>query len=168
MMRRGFYEGNPALRTIRLSPSARNAIGAGGTSLQIVEDVLRRLGITGEPEELRLNNVEETGEKRMSVRTTLTVSPVAAADGEERLTVPEVFSVKKLNLRPQRIDWREKHNWKHLAGISIPDTNGRPVELLLGANVLEAMLQKEKPVQWHQDLQMSLLEELVHWEPWVP
>ncbi|KAF0296812.1 Protein kinase DC2 [Amphibalanus amphitrite] len=96
------------------------------------EDVLRRLGITGEPEELRLNNVEETGEKRMSVRTTLTVSPVAAADGEERLTVPEVFSVKKLNLRPQRIDWREKHNWKHLAGISIPDTNGRPVELLLG------------------------------------
>ncbi|XP_043241080.1 uncharacterized protein LOC122391342 [Amphibalanus amphitrite] len=118
-------------------------LDSGADTSLCTEDVLRRLGITGEPEELRLNNVEETGEKRMSVRTTLTVSPVAAADGEERLTVPEVFSVKKLNLRPQRIDWREKHNWKHLAGISIPDTNGRPVELLLGANVLEAMLQKE-------------------------
>ena len=39
MMRRGFYEGNPALRAIRLSPSARNAIGAGGTSLQVVGEL---------------------------------------------------------------------------------------------------------------------------------
>ncbi|KAF0305558.1 hypothetical protein FJT64_022807 [Amphibalanus amphitrite] len=59
------------------------------------------------------------------------------------VTVQEVFSVARLNVRPQSVDWRQRKAWKHLDDIVIPDNNGKAVELLLGANVLEAMLQQE-------------------------
>ncbi|KAF0304778.1 hypothetical protein FJT64_023478 [Amphibalanus amphitrite] len=59
------------------------------------------------------------------------------------VTVPEVFSVVRLNVRPQSVDWKQRKAWKHLDDIVIPDNNGKAVELLLGANVLEAMLQQE-------------------------
>lgn len=121
-------------------------LDSGADTSLCAERVLRRLSITGEKEELRLNNVEKTGERRMSMRTSLQISPVAASGEAEHVTVPEVFSVPELNVRPHKIDWREKINWRHLDGIPLPDTNGRPVELLLGANVLEAVLQKEARV----------------------
>ena len=73
----------------------------------------------------------------LPVRTYLQISPLTDSERAERVTVPEVFSVRKLNVPPQKIDWTERNEWKHLAGIPIPDTNGRPVELLLGANVLK-------------------------------
>ena len=81
------------------------------------------------------------------MKISLQISPIDASEGAgERVLVPEVFSVPKLNIRPQRIDWKQRNKWRHLDGISIPDTNDRQVELLIGANVLEAVLQKEARV----------------------
>ena len=121
-------------------------LDSGADTSLCAEHVLRRLSITGPTQELRLNNVEETGERKTSMRVSLQISPIAADGETERVTVREAFSVPKLNVRSQRVDWRERSKWKHLSGIEIPDTNDRPVELLLGANVLEAMLQKEARV----------------------
>ena len=121
-------------------------LDSGADTSLCAEDVLRRLSITGQAEPLCLNNVEGTGTKRIAVRTSLQISPLTDSERTERVTVSEVFSVRKLNVRPQKIDWTERNEWKHLAGIPLPDINGRPVELLLGANVLEALLQKESRV----------------------
>ena len=62
------------------------------------------------------------------------------------VTVPEAFTVPLLNVRPPTVDWSQRHKWHHLSDIELPDTNNKPIELLLGANVLEAVLQKEARV----------------------
>ena len=121
-------------------------LDSGADTSLCAEHVLRQLSVAGEAEELRLSNIEEVGVKRTSIKVSLQISPISATGAAERVTVPEVFSVPKLNVRPQKINWKERSEWRHLAGIPIPDTNGRPVEMLLGANVLEAMLQKEARV----------------------
>ncbi|XP_043196264.1 uncharacterized protein LOC122367319 [Amphibalanus amphitrite] len=107
------------------------------------EHVLKELGIDGDRRELQLANVEGSGDNRLAIRTSLQVSSLSPGSNAKTVTVPEVFSVVRLNVRPQSVDWKQRKAWKHLDDIVIPDNNGKAVELLLGANVLEAMLQQE-------------------------
>ena len=72
------------------------------------EHVLKELGIDGNTEELRLSNVEGSGENRPSMGTSLQVSPLSSDADSKTVTVPEVFSVTHLNVRPQRINWSQK------------------------------------------------------------
>ena len=108
-----------------------------------IERVLRDLSVIGSTEELTLGNVEGTGMIRPTMKVSLEVAPLSKEGQCEPVAVLEVFSVPQLNIRPQRVDWSKRAQWKHLEGFSIPDTNGQKIELLLGANVLEAILQRE-------------------------
>ncbi|XP_043220281.1 uncharacterized protein LOC122380842 [Amphibalanus amphitrite] len=121
-------------------------LDSGADTSLCIESVLRDLSVTGSTEKLTLGNVEGTGMTRPTMKVSLQVAPLSADGQCEPVKVPEVFSVPQLNIRPQRVDWSRRAQWKHLEGISIPDTNGRKIELLLGANVLEAILQREARV----------------------
>ena len=111
------------------------------------EGLLEELEIQGEPQPLTLRNVEADGEERMSRRVQLELSPLAATEDKNRLIcVPEAYSVKKVNVRTPSISSKCKAKWKHLEDLALPDCTKGDVEILLGANVLEAILQREARV----------------------
>ena len=57
--------------------------------------------------------------------------------------VPEAWSVPTLNVNRQRVSRKQREKMKHLRDLDIPDSYEGDVELLLGANVIEAVIQKE-------------------------
>ena len=107
------------------------------TSL-VAEDVVEELGLEGEQQTLQLRNVEGSGSQQHTRRLQLQL----ITDGEEAysVSVPEAFSVREINLTVPHFP--VKH-WQHVQGLRLPDCRGRKIELLLGANVLEAVLQLE-------------------------
>ncbi|XP_043201117.1 uncharacterized protein LOC122369981 [Amphibalanus amphitrite] len=109
------------------------------TSL-VSEEVMTQLNLQGEPQTLRLQNVEGCGRLQNSVKMKLELK-ASGGDGS-RIVVPEVFSVRDINVTvPELPDKRIE--WKHLLDLDLPDCSGKRVDLLLGANVLEAVLQLE-------------------------
>ncbi|XP_043199019.1 uncharacterized protein LOC122368823, partial [Amphibalanus amphitrite] len=62
------------------------------------------------------------------------------------ICVPEAYSVTRVNVRTPTVSARNRHEWKHLQDLSIPECTAGEVELLLGANCLEAVLQTEARV----------------------
>ena len=126
--------------------SDTHALLDAGAQTSLCTDQLReRLGIVGERQELQLNNVEGAGERKIVHRFALEVSSLSENDGTD-IAVHEAYSVPKLNVRLQSIDWSRKHEWLHLSDLDIPDTSNKPIELLLGANVTEAIVQRESRV----------------------
>ena len=129
------------------SHSDTHALLDAGAQTSLCTDQLRhRLGIVGKRQELQLNNVEGTGEKRAVQKFALQVSPRSTGDAAADVTVQEVFSVPQLNVRPQTVDWSRRQEWLHLADLDIPDTSNKQIDLLLGANVTEAVVQREARV----------------------
>ena len=108
------------------------------TSL-LSEEVMEQLGLDGEEQELHLRNVESCGRPQLSKRLQLDL--FASRGNCTRVTVPEAFSVKNLNIRTPQVQVRPE--WHHVSGLDIPDCSNKKVDLLLGANVLEAVLQLE-------------------------
>ena len=118
-------------------------LDAGAQTSLCTDQLRRRLGIVGEPQDLQLKNVEGAGEKRAAQKFTFQVSPLSTGDAGLGVTVQEVFSVPHLNVQPQTVDWRRRHEWLHLADLEIPDISNKQIELLLGANVTEAIVRRE-------------------------
>ena len=104
-------------------------------------DVLTSLNITGTPSELCLQNVEGSGRPQGSQKVKLMVSP--RAGDQAAIEVPEAFSVPKLNVAPPQISSEQKCKWEHTFNLDLPDYRGVEIKLLLGANVIEAVLQQE-------------------------
>ena len=102
------------------------------------EDVVTELGLSGESQLLRLQNVEGCGAAQRTKRLQLKVLPVEP--GSSPITVPEVFSVKDIKVTVPHV--QKRASWTHLQDVTLPSCDGK-VELLLGANVLEAILQLE-------------------------
>ena len=121
-------------------------LGSGAQTSLCCKDVLEELGIHGREEDLRLQNVEGSGATQSSFRVQLTVSPLSADAKKGRIVVPEVWSVPKLNVAAPRVSNRKVHSWKHLQDLDLRQYSGAQVELLLGANILEAVVQREARV----------------------
>ena len=109
------------------------------TSL-VLEEVLDQLDLRGERQALSLQNVEGSGPLHSSMKLKLELE-ASCGDGS-KIHVPEVFSVKDINVMLPELP-NKRPDWKHLKDIDFPDCSGRRVELLLGANVVEAVLQLE-------------------------
>ena len=109
------------------------------TSL-VTEDVMIQLDLHGEQQTLRLQSVERCGPPQSSVKLKLELK-ASCGDGS-KVVVPEAFSVKKINVTVPEIP-HKKPEWKHVQDLNLPDCSGKTVQLLLGANVLEAVLQLE-------------------------
>ena len=108
------------------------------TSL-LAENVMEELGLEGVEQVLRLQNVEGCGSQQTSQKMQLELC--ATRGSGTRIHVPEAFSVSDINGTVPQVQRRPE--WRHLQGLPLPDCSGRKVELLLGANVLEAVLQLE-------------------------
>ena len=109
--------------------------------------LLDEMQIEGVVQTLRLNNVETAGQERQSRRVQLELSPLAESEeGSQKIRVPEAFSVERVNVRVPVLKRKALWKMKHLHGLKIPNLAGGEVELLLGANVLEAVLQREARV----------------------
>ena len=87
--------------------------------------------------------MEDAGENRVMQKFALQVTLLSTGDTGADVTVQEVFSVPKLNVRPQTMNWSRRQDWFHLANLGIPDTSNGQMELLLKASVTEAIVQRE-------------------------
>jgi len=57
--------------------------------------------------------------------------------------VEEAWTIPQLNLPPQRVTRAMMQNFPHLIDLDIPEVDSEDVTILLGANVLEAILQHD-------------------------
>ena len=118
-----------------------------GSQTSLVSDQLvRDANLTGDQQQLCIENVEGRGNTRRTTRVQLTLSPLCAGEDPHcKIFVPEAFSVPRVNVRVQEIPNKTRNweKWRHLHGLQLPDCTRGTVEILLGANVLEAVLQRE-------------------------
>ena len=105
---------------------------------KLVSDLL----IPGDETQLLLKHIGGTGLPKRSRRIKLILSPLAAENGQH-IEVTEAFSVPQVNIRTPTVSATGQSHWKHLEGLPIPDCTKGKIELLLGANVIEAVLQRE-------------------------
>ena len=110
------------------------------------EAIIHEVNLSGETQPLCIENVEGRGNVRRSTRVQLTLSPLCEGeDPSRKISVPEAFSVPRVNVRVPEMPQKKKNwsRWKHLHGLQLPDCTDGTVEVLLGANVMEAVLQRE-------------------------
>ena len=107
------------------------------------EELARKLKLKGETRPLSLNNVESSGRRRMALKTTLKLTPLARDSAPGTVTASDVWTVPRLNVPSPQINSTSRAQWGHLAGLDISFAHPSQVEVLLGANVLEAILQRE-------------------------
>ena len=115
------------------------------TSL-ISEDLMHYLGLKGPERILRIDNVESSGVPQTSTQVTFDVSSRTASGTKELIQVPEAFGIPRINVNAHHISEEQRSSWTHLNGLDIPRCDG-DIEVLLGANVVEAVL--------HQDVRVG-------------
>ena len=101
------------------------------------------LDIPGESQELCVQTVEGSGRTQRARKMEMELSGLSTAATKKRITVPEVWAVPRLNISLPRVNRQHKAKWQHLEDLDIPDCSSGDVELLLGANVIEAVIQHE-------------------------
>ena len=104
--------------------------------------VLHELRIKGEATQLSLKHIGGSEPPQRSQKIALQLSSLL---GEtcRLISVTEAHSVQNINIRTPVISSKDRSTWKHLLGLPIPDRLSGQVELLLVANVLEAVIQRE-------------------------
>ena len=110
------------------------------------ETLLSKLQMTGDSKaKLRLRTVDGDGKEKLTARVQLQVSATgpSAADHRRRIMVPEAWSVAALKVSRPPVSQEQLDSWTHLRGLEIPNCSDMTVELLLGANVTEAVIQHE-------------------------
>ena len=146
-------ETNTLLQVIRVRIHGPNKskdvlalLDAGAQTSLCSEDVLCELGIAGQRRQLRIQNVEGSGAQKSSQRVSLTISALDADGRKDNINIPEVWSVPALNVTAPTVTRSQMQSCEHLRGLEFSQYNGDQVELLIGANVLEAVLQRETRV----------------------
>ncbi|XP_043245749.1 uncharacterized protein LOC122393608 [Amphibalanus amphitrite] len=131
---------------IRGSKEVLALLDTGAQTSLCSEDVLRDLGIAGHRRQLRIQNVEGSGAQKSSQRVSLTISALDPDGKKNDIKIPEVWSVPALNVTAPVVARSQLKGCEHLRGLEFPQYDGGQVELLIGANVLEAVLQRETRV----------------------
>ena len=107
------------------------------------ESLARKLDLRGETRSLSLNSVESSGRRRMALKTSLKMAPLARDSNPDFVTASEVWTVPRLNVPSPHISAKAREQWEHLKGLDISFARPDQVEVLLGANVIEAIIQRE-------------------------
>ena len=134
-----------------------------------------RLDITGEAQELCVQTVEGSGQKQTARKMMIELSSLSADAAQKRIKVPEVWAVPRLNIPMPRINRQQRSTWRHLDNLDVPDYSTGEVEILLGANVIEAVIQHEvragasgQPVAIRTDFGWALTGEVPRLAPETP
>ena len=115
-------------------------VDPGSETSLISENLMNYLGLTGPERTLRIDNVEGTGAPQSSKQVTFDVSSRTSAGTRTSIRVPEAFVIPRINVTVPRIPEGQRTSWTHLEGLDIPRCDGADVEVLIGANVVEAVL----------------------------
>ena len=121
-------------------------LDTGSETPLISEDLMHYLGFKGPERILRIDNVECSGIPQTPTRVTFDVSSWTAAGAKESIRVPEAFGIPQINVNSHYIAEEQRNSRTHLIGLDIPRYDG-DIEVLLGANVVEAVL--------HQDVRVG-------------
>ena len=99
-----------------------------------------QLGIEGVQERLQLQTVQGPAAAQLLWKVPLKLLPI---DGQSSIDVDEAYTVDDLNIHVPFVDKKQKKRWPHISDLPIYDCSDMEVGLLLGANVLEAVIQEE-------------------------
>ena len=107
------------------------------------QDLAEKLELRGETRPLSLNNVEGSGPRRVAMKTSLKLTALAKDSDPATVTASEVWTVPRLNVPSTQISTSARAEWGHLKGLDLALAQPGEVQVLLGANVLEGVLQRE-------------------------
>ena len=115
-------------------------LDSGSQTTLVLENFADKIGLEGERTVLHLSTVNSPERATPSRKVSFMVSDTSNISD---IPVEEAWTVPKLNLPQQRVTKDTIKNCPHLAGIKIPAVDSKDVTILLGVNVIEAVLQRE-------------------------
>ena len=118
-------------------------LDSGAQTSLCTERLAKKLQLKGEIRPLSLSNVEGSGPQRSAMKTSLKLTPLAKGSESGSVTANEVWTVPRLNVPVPQLSSSARSKWRHLNGLDIAAVGPDEVEVLLGANVIEAILQRE-------------------------
>ena len=117
-------------------------LDSGSQTSLILESFADAIGLDGENGPLQLGTINSSGRPVRSRKGSFHVG----APGGVRSRCPdnrkEAWTVPQLNLPPRKVTRAMIQDFPHLNNLSIPEVNSEDVTVLLGANVLDAILQR--------------------------
>ena len=107
----------------------------------VTEGLSDRLGISGPIDSSVLSTINGS-ERLRSRRVSFVIEPVSS--GGTRHEIRNAQTTPTLSVSNHAMDWsREKGKWPHLADLDLPSATRGPVEVLLGADVIELIVARE-------------------------
>ena len=117
-------------------------LDSGSQASLILEDFAERVGLQGKESVLHLGTIDAAVAAKPSHKVAFNVGAVGGTMNNE-IKVEQAWTIPHLNLPSQRVTHAMINSWPHLNGLNIPVVNSKDVTVLLGANVLDAILHKE-------------------------
>ena len=118
-------------------------LDSGSQTSLILEEFADAIGLVGEVSPLQLNTINSSGEPVRSRKVSFHVGAIEGPETGVQITVEEAWTIRQLNLPRQRVTRTMIQDFPHLTDLDIPEVDSEDVTILLGANVLEAILQHD-------------------------
>ena len=118
-------------------------LDSGSQASLIFESFAEKLRLDGLRDVLTLGTINSKKEFKPSRKVSFAVKATSSGNDGSLYPVSEAWTIPQLNLPVQRITRSEMQTWLHVADLEIPEVDSKDVTILLGANVLEAILQRE-------------------------
>ena len=116
---------------------------SGSQTSPIWEKIADAIGLVGKDSPLQLGTINSSGEPIRSRKVSFHVGAIDGPETGVQITVEEAWKIPQLNLKPQRVNRALMQDFLHLTDIVIPEVDSEDMTILLGANVLEAILQHD-------------------------
>ena len=117
-------------------------LDSGSQTALILGNFADAIGLVGEASTLQLGTVNPSGEPVHLRKVSFNIGAVKGAESVTQIAV-EAWSIPQLNLPPQRVAHTMMQDFPHLTDLSISEDDSEDTIVLLGANVLEAILQHD-------------------------
>ena len=118
-------------------------LDSGSQTSLILENFADAISLVGEDSPLQLGTINSTGNPVRSRKVSFHVGATGGSEASAQIAMEEAWTVPQLNLPPQKVTRAIMQDFPHLNNLSIPEVNSEDVTVLLGANVLEAILQHD-------------------------
>ncbi|XP_074655643.1 uncharacterized protein LOC141909156 [Tubulanus polymorphus] len=106
-------------------------------------EITDRLDVSGEERTLTLNTINGPSSPKTGMLVQLDVVPLSASSVRKKIKVDEAWSVDGLKIPLSLTRLKSRLNWCHVEDIDISVPGHGDVQVLLGANVIEAVIQHE-------------------------
>ena len=120
--------------------TTRALLDPGAQTTLCTKELADQLGIEGVQERLQLHTVQGPAAAQLLYKVPLKLQLI---DGKSPIDVDEAYTVDDLNIHIPFIDRKQRKRWSHISALPIHNCSGMKVDLLLGANVLEAVIQED-------------------------